>query len=131
MKYFNDADGNPIAHFPFNFILFENLNEMSSAHDFKYNIDLWLDNLPPGGTSNWVLGNHDQPRIGSRYGVERIDGLLTLLLLLPGVAVTYNGEEIGMLDFRDGISWEETVDTKACNTNDPEGFKWQSRDPVR
>jgi len=57
-----------------------------------------------------VLGNHDKPRVGSRYGTERVDGMLMLLLLLPGVAVTYNGDEIGMLDFRYGISWEDTVD---------------------
>jgi alpha-glucosidase len=60
--------------------------------------------------SSRVLGNHDKPRVGSRYGTERIDGMLMLLLLLPGVAVTYNGDEIGMLDYRYGISWEDTVD---------------------
>lgn len=76
------------------------------------------------------LGNHDKPRFGSRYGTERVDGLLTLLLTLPGVAVTYNGDEIGMLDYRD-ISWEDTLDPQACNTNDPENFKWASRDPQR
>lgn len=76
------------------------------------------------------LGNHDKPRFGSRYGTERIDGLLTLLLTLPGVAVTYNGDEIGMLDYRD-ITWDMTLDPQACNTNDPNNFKDASRDPQR
>lgn len=44
--------------------------------------------------------------------------------------MTYNGDEIGMLDYRD-ISWEDTLDPQACNTNDPENYKWASRDPQR
>lgn len=56
--------------------------------------------------------------------------MMTLLLTLPGVAVTYNGDEIGMLDSRD-IPWEDTVDPQACNTNDPFNYKDASRDPVR
>lgn len=56
--------------------------------------------------------------------------MMTLLLTLPGVAVTYNGDEIGMLDSRD-IPWEDTVDPQACNTNDPLNYKDASRDPVR
>lgn len=75
------------------------------------------------------LGNHDRPRFASRYGRKRIDGLLTLLLTLPGVAVTYNGDEIGMEDYRD-ISWEDTLDPPACNM-DPETYRDESRDPVR
>ena len=98
----------------------------------------WLDNMPEGKTANWVLGNHDNWRIGSRYhnyttwqhttwhdmeswfikdldvvwdkltmlctleeedmlrfGAGNMDGFNMIGLLLPGVAVTYNGEEIG------------------------------------
>lgn len=110
MKYFIDENGKKGSHFPFNFILIQNLNENSNAFDFKREIDVWMSNLPAVGVSNWVLGNHDQPRVGSRYGSDRIDGMLMLLLLLPGVAVTYNGDEIGMVDFRYGISWEDTRD---------------------
>lgn len=35
-----------------------------------------------------------------------------------------------MLDYRD-ISWENTLDPQACNTNDPNNFKDASRDPQR
>ena len=75
------------------------------------------------------MENHDKPRFGSRYGTQRIDGLLTLLMTLPGVAVTYNGDEIGMLDYRD-ISWEDTLDPQGCNVG-PLDYKWASRDPQR
>lgn len=130
VRYYADEEGNPRAHFPFNFVLIEKLNENADAPTFKQEIDNWMTAVPTGGVSNWVLGNHDKPRFGSRYGTERVDGLLTLLLTLPGVAVTYNGDEIGMLDYRD-ISWEDTLDPQACNTNDPENFKDASRDPQR
>lgn len=53
-----------------------------------------------------------------------------LVMTLPGVAVTYNGEEIGMVDYRD-ITWDLTQDPQACNTNNPNDYKWASRDPQR
>lgn len=52
-----------------------------------------------------------------------------LLLTLPGVAFTYNGDEIGMLDHRE-ISWEDTTDPWACNAN-PIDYSDLSRDPAR
>jgi len=76
-----------------------------------------------------VLGNHDNARVGSRYGSERIDALNAMLLTLPGAGVTYNGEEIGMLDNKN-ISWEDTKDPAACNTN-PSVYMKYSRDPER
>lgn len=44
-------------------------------------------------------------------------------MILPGIAVTYNGEEIGMLDKQD-MSWEDTQDPQACNA---EKDKYQNR----
>lgn len=49
-------------------------------------------------------------------------------LMLPGVSVTYYGEEIGMEDR--WLSWEDTVDPKACNT-DEDTYESYSRDPER
>lgn len=55
------------------------------------------------------MGNHDRVRLATRYP-GRADQMTMLAMILPGVAVTYYGEEIGMednttlkvFDFRDG-----------------------------
>ena len=52
-------------------------------------------------------------RLGSRFGEGNMDGFNMLSLLLPGVAVTYNGEEIGMTNT--AVSWEDTVDPAGIN----------------
>ena len=81
-------------------------------------------------TANWVLGNHDNWRVGSRLGPHNMDGLNMAALLLPGVAVTYQGEEIGMLNTN--ISWENTVDPAGLNCG-PDRYQEPgcSRDPER
>ena len=84
--------------------------EGSSLHQ---QVGDWLDNMPAGKTANWVLGNHDNWRLGSRFGQENMDGFNMVSLLLPGVAVTYNGEEIGMVNTE--VSWEDTVDPAGIN----------------
>lgn len=55
--------------------------------------------------------------------------MIMLSMILPGIAVTYNGEEIGMEDKSD-ISWEDTQDPQACNT-DEDTYKTRTRDPNR
>lgn len=57
VKFYANKDGKPIAHFPFNFILIERLDENSNAEDFKKSVDQWLDTVPEGATSNWVVCN--------------------------------------------------------------------------
>nr|CAD7263069.1 unnamed protein product [Timema shepardi] len=118
----------PGAHLTFNFFMISQLSNTSTAQDFYSSITEWIDNVPQGKWSDWVLGNHDQHRIGSRFGSELIDGLNMILQWLPGTAVTYNGEEIGMVDTP--VSWEETVDPAGLNAG-PERYQLFSRDPER
>ena len=54
--------------------------------------------LPAGGWPNWVLGNHDQPRIATRVGAAQARVAAMLLLTLRGTPTIYNGDEIGMTD---------------------------------
>jgi alpha-glucosidase len=55
VRYYADEEGKPRAHFPFNFVLIERLNENSNAADFKEQIDYWMSKVPAGGVSNWVV----------------------------------------------------------------------------
>jgi len=52
--------------------------------------------LPKGCWPNWVLGNHDQPRVATRAGRDQAGVANMLLLTLRGTPTSYNGEEIGM-----------------------------------
>lgn len=74
------------------------------------------------------MGNHDQRRVGSRYGENRIDIMNMLQMFLPGVSITYQGEELGMTDL--DISWEDTRDPAACNSN-ANIYEQFTRDPAR
>ena len=52
----------------------------------------------PDGWPNWVLGNHDQPRIASRVGAAQARVAAMLLLTLRGTPTLYYGDELGMHD---------------------------------
>ena len=51
---------------------------------------------PVGAWPNWVLGNHDQPRIATRVGQPQARVAAMLLFALPGTLTLYYGDEIGM-----------------------------------
>jgi alpha-glucosidase len=81
------------AHLPFNFALIQ------AAWNAVAIADLIADyekSLPPGGWPNWVLGNHDQPRIAARVGAAQARIAAMLLLTLRGTPTMYYGDEIGM-----------------------------------
>lgn len=103
------------SNVPFNFMFIAELNNQSSAADFKLKIDNWMKIVPnkPAYVANWVVGNHDNHRAATRYGVMRADQLSMLAIILPGVSVIYNGDEIGMVDRP--FTYEETVDPAGCN----------------
>ena len=54
--------------------------------------------LPAGGWPNWVLSNHDQPRIAARIGDDQARIAAMLLLTLRGTPTFYYGDELGLGD---------------------------------
>jgi alpha-glucosidase len=81
------------ANLPFNFQL---LQCAWSANAIAQVIGDYYRALPDGAWPNWVLGNHDQPRIASRIGKQQARVAAMLLFTLPGTLTMYYGEEIGM-----------------------------------
>jgi len=81
------------ANMPFNFALLE---APWRARAIVQLIDQYEVALPPGGWPNWVLGNHDRPRIAGRVGAEQARVAAMLLLTLRGTPTVYYGDEIGM-----------------------------------
>ena len=71
--------------------------------------------LPAGAWPNWVLGNHDRPRVASRTGQARAAAFL--LLTLRGTPTLYYGDELGMRDVE--IAPEERVDPWVFGNRDP------------
>jgi alpha-glucosidase len=68
--------------------------------------------LPEGTWPNWVLGNHDRPRVASRVGASQARVAAMLLLTLRGTPTLYYGDELGMTDVpippeRVQDAWEE------------------------
>ncbi|XP_059470158.1 maltase 1-like isoform X2 [Neocloeon triangulifer] len=127
MKYYGEHD-QPLVDFPFNFLFVGELDRNPTAAHLKELIDRWMDALPAGACPNWVLGNHDKGRVASRIGLHYIDSLNMVTLLLPGVAFTYYGEEIGMEDVN--LTWDQTVDPAGRNAG-IDNFLKASRDPAR
>lgn len=83
------------VHLPFNFAL---IFADWTAPALRDLIRRYEALLPEGGWPNWVLGNHDQPRIASRVGDAQARVAMMLLLTLRGTPTLYYGDEIGMRD---------------------------------
>lgn len=110
------------AQLPFNFLLlslpWEPLKIAAGIAEYE-------GALPEGAWPNWVLGNHDQPRISSRVGLEQARVAAMLLLTLRGTPTIYYGEETGMKDVP--IPPDQIRDPQGLNMPD----KNLSRDPQR
>jgi alpha-glucosidase len=88
--YGNDLRG---AQMPFNFAL---ISTLWSARSIEKIIADYEAALPAGAWPNWVLGNHDRPRVASRVGQDQTRVAAMLLLTLRGTPTLYYGDEIGM-----------------------------------
>lgn len=84
------------VHLPFNF-QFVTLPHWE-AQTIRQLVDTYEHALPPGAWPNWVLSNHDRPRIATRVGREQARVTQMLLLTLRGTPTCYYGDELGMQD---------------------------------
>jgi alpha-glucosidase len=81
------------AQLPFNFSLLSARWEASTIANL---IMRYESLLPDGAWPNWVLGNHDRPRIAGRIGQAQARVAAMLLLTLRGTPTLYYGDELGM-----------------------------------
>lgn len=80
-------------HMPFNFSL---LYADWMAAEFRVLVDGMEEALPGGAWPNYVLGNHDEPRLATRYGSAHARVAAMMLLTLRGTPTLYYGDELGL-----------------------------------
>ncbi|MEN8234366.1 MAG: alpha-amylase family glycosyl hydrolase [Actinomycetota bacterium] len=88
--YYGDGDE---LHMPFNFSL---IWAEWNADAIRRRIEGLEAAIPAHGWPNYVLGNHDEQRLTSRYGTRNAAAAAVLLLTLRGQPTLYYGDEIGM-----------------------------------
>ncbi|MEX8547800.1 MAG: alpha-glucosidase [Mucilaginibacter sp.] len=117
--------------------------------DFKKLYSKWSDLFSDNGWGSIYLGNHDQPRMLSRWGNDAPEFaaassklLLTFLLTMRATPYIYAGDEIGMgnikfddiNDYRDieTLNWYKKLEKDGEDTQKyMEGWKLTARDNSR
>jgi alpha-glucosidase len=117
--YGEDLDG---VQMPYNFSLVT--AREWGAKEVRALVDAYEAALPEGAWPNWVLGNHDVPRVTSRLGPERARLAQLMLLTLRGTPTLYYADEIGLPN----VKVPEHLATDPQGLDNPGGF---GRDPVR
>lgn len=92
-QYYEQVD--PRVAAPFNLQYVHKSWEIGA---FKESINEYQAILRPGDAPVYVLGNHDSSRVATRLGARAAPAAAVIQLTLPGLAVVYYGEEIGMRD---------------------------------
>jgi alpha-glucosidase len=83
---------NDELHMPFNFALLVAPWKADAIRKIVENIEKVT---PQWGWPNYVLGNHDEPRIAGKLGETKARQAAMLLLTLRGTPTIYNGDEFG------------------------------------
>ncbi len=94
MHYYGTPEAAGV-HLPFNFQL---IDAPWNAAALAAMIREYEAALPEAAWPNWVLGNHDRPRIAARVGEAQARVAAMLLLTLRGTPTIYYGDEIGLAD---------------------------------
>jgi alpha-glucosidase len=98
------------VHLPFNFQL---IGADWNAEHLAGLIAEYEAALPKEGWPNWVLSNHDQPRIAGRVGERQARVAAMMLLTLRGTPTLYYGDELGIGEVE--IPEERIQDPQAQN----------------
>lgn len=124
----------PQKTFTFNFGPFYLPWEASAR---QQQMDDYYEHFPEGGIPNQVFGNHDNPRLATRFGDEPARAMAVMGLFAPGMNIIYSSEELGLhnadippekcmdqLAFRDGqrtpIIWDDTQPNAGFSNAKPE-----------
>ncbi|XP_062505236.1 amino acid transporter heavy chain SLC3A1-like [Corticium candelabrum] len=120
MSYYGSPNDMDECDFPFNFLLVDLPLKEWTGTGVNDTVAKWLDASPNGAWPNWVVGNHDNPRIASKLGIQNSALVMMLLLTLPGTPTTYYGDELGMTDVF--VPFNATKDQMSIGnaTRDPE-----------
>jgi alpha-glucosidase len=80
---------------------FDFVNASFTVEALRPIVEQTMAHLPDGRRPVWFGSNHDHSRMATRWGHGNVDkhrAALFLLLTLPGAAILYQGDEIGLLD---------------------------------
>lgn len=105
-----------------------NRSGMTLSQGIKNSVVEYMNAVPDGETPNWLIGNLDVVRVGSRLGQDYRNAMNVLLMTLPGAVTAYYGEEIGMLNGaneKTPMQWSD--ESNAGFTN---GKPWQPVPPT-
>ncbi len=112
-------------HLPFNFRL---IWQPWNAAEVRASVDALEAALPPFAWPNYVLGNHDVPRLASRFGVAQARVAAMLLLTLRGTPTLYYGDELGLEN--GAIAPHQIQDPQGINLG-PERTRDVARTPMQ
>lgn len=110
------------ANLPFNFHLIQTAWNAEAVANIIRDYEKLL---PSGAWPNYVLGNHDQPRLATRIGIKQARVAAMLLLTLRGTPTMYYGDELGMQD----VPITPDLVQDPAEKNEP--GKGRGRDPER
>jgi alpha-glucosidase len=125
-KFYGDNDELQLAfNFPFVFAKFT-ADELASV------VRRTLETVPAGACPVWMASNHDVGRFPTRWcgnDDQRARLALLVLVTMPGTAVLYYGDEIGMLDVE--VPPELQRDEMTLGGTNPQGNRDRARTPMQ
>lgn len=109
-------------HLPTNMHLVRLDRKTWDAASVSAYIDSYEAALPDGAWPNWVVGNHDNPRVASRLGGAQARVAAMLLLTLRGSPTIYYGDELAMTngDIPPALEQDPVAKSAPGHGRDPE-----------